>query len=162
MPKFGPTASPFFSGPKRPSMEISVFIRAPLTRSGGPPGSGLIDRRVLHELEAMIGSLRPGRVLDVACGTGPPHPASTREVAGIDQSARMLDIARERLPDARLVRETRSTFRSRTVRSTASSPAISTDTCRAPQRAGFLDEACRVVQGSWGSWSFGMSLAVLR
>jgi demethylmenaquinone methyltransferase/2-methoxy-6-polyprenyl-1,4-benzoquinol methylase len=58
----------------------------------------------LHELEGVISSLPPGRVLDVACGTGFLTRRLRGDVAGIDQSARMLEIARERLPDARLDR----------------------------------------------------------
>ncbi len=51
----------------------------------------------------MIGSLPPSRVLDVACGTGFLTSHLRGEVTGIDQSARMLEIARRRLTDARLV-----------------------------------------------------------
>jgi len=57
----------------------------------------------LRELERVIASLRPCRTLDVACGTGFLTQHLRGEVIGFDQSARMLEIASERLPDARLV-----------------------------------------------------------
>src|SRR3954452_17400743 len=56
------------------------------------------------QLVAIVAALEPVGTLDVACGTG----FLTRHLAGavtaLDQSDAMLAIARERLPDAELVR----------------------------------------------------------
>lgn len=57
----------------------------------------------LHELERLIGSLSPARTLDVACGTGFLTRHLRGAVTGIDQSGRMLEIARERLPDVHFI-----------------------------------------------------------
>jgi ubiquinone/menaquinone biosynthesis C-methylase UbiE len=61
------------------------------------------DEAVAH-LEHDIAVLPPAKTLDVACGTG----FLTRHLKGqltcLDQSARMLDQARERIPDATFVR----------------------------------------------------------
>jgi demethylmenaquinone methyltransferase/2-methoxy-6-polyprenyl-1,4-benzoquinol methylase len=57
----------------------------------------------LHELEAVVASLAPACVLDVACGTGFLTRHLRGTVTGLDQSARMLEVARERLPEADLV-----------------------------------------------------------
>jgi ubiquinone/menaquinone biosynthesis C-methylase UbiE len=57
----------------------------------------------LHELERVIGGLPPARALDVACGTGFLTRHLRGEVTGLDQSARMLEIARQRVPEARFV-----------------------------------------------------------
>ena len=51
----------------------------------------------------MIGALRPARTLDVACGTGLLTQHLPGEVVGLDQSDAMLEVARARIPDARLV-----------------------------------------------------------
>jgi ubiquinone/menaquinone biosynthesis C-methylase UbiE len=51
-----------------------------------------------------ISRLPPGRVLDVGCGTGYLTQHLGGEVVGLDQSAAMLDIARERVPWADFVR----------------------------------------------------------
>jgi ubiquinone/menaquinone biosynthesis C-methylase UbiE len=53
--------------------------------------AGLVD---------VIGALPPGRVLDVACGTGFLTRHLRGDVTAIDQSSTMLEIARERCPDA--------------------------------------------------------------
>ena len=54
-------------------------------------------------VEATLASLPPARTLDVACGTGflTRHLAGT--ITGLDRSARMLELAAERLPGATLV-----------------------------------------------------------
>jgi ubiquinone/menaquinone biosynthesis C-methylase UbiE len=57
----------------------------------------------LHELERMLAALPPLRTLDVACGTGFLTQHLTGEVTGLDQSAAMLEVARARMPAARLV-----------------------------------------------------------
>jgi len=60
----------------------------------------------LEERDAMlefVASLPPAHTLDVACGTGFVTSRLPGEVTGLDQSARMLDVARSRVPDARLV-----------------------------------------------------------
>lgn len=61
-------------------------------------------RRVLDRLEALGAS--PGdRLLDVGCGTGNhvQHFVEAFEVTGVDVSEAMLDVARDRVPEARLV-----------------------------------------------------------
>lgn len=57
----------------------------------------------LHELERMLAGLPAVRTLDVACGTGFLTQHLTGDVTGLDQSASMLDVARTRVPAARLV-----------------------------------------------------------
>jgi demethylmenaquinone methyltransferase/2-methoxy-6-polyprenyl-1,4-benzoquinol methylase len=59
-----------------------------------------------EELDAVaetLASLSPARTLDVACGTGFLTRHLSGRVTGLDQSARMLAVARTRLPDAELV-----------------------------------------------------------
>ena len=58
---------------------------------------------LLGELAATIGALPPARTLDVACGTGYATRWLPGEITGLDQSATMLAIAAERLPQARFV-----------------------------------------------------------
>jgi SAM-dependent methyltransferase len=58
----------------------------------------------LDRLAALIAALPPGRTLDVACGTGFLTRHLRGEVVGIDQSERMLSVAREQAPGARFVR----------------------------------------------------------
>lgn len=60
-----------------------------------------------NELEALkhaISNLPPARTLDVGCGTGYMTRYLRGEVVGLDQSEAMLDIARERVPEATFVR----------------------------------------------------------
>ena len=57
----------------------------------------------LAELARLIAGLPPGRTLDIACGTGFLTQHLRGDVVGLDQSARMLDEARRRLPNATLV-----------------------------------------------------------
>jgi ubiquinone/menaquinone biosynthesis C-methylase UbiE len=57
----------------------------------------------LAELEFVLRRLPPVRTLDVACGTGFATRWLRGEVVGLDQSERMLAIARERIPHARFV-----------------------------------------------------------
>jgi ubiquinone/menaquinone biosynthesis C-methylase UbiE len=52
------------------------------------------------ELEHWIAELPPAHTLDVACGTGFMTRHLHGEVVGIDQSASMLEIAREQAPNA--------------------------------------------------------------
>jgi demethylmenaquinone methyltransferase/2-methoxy-6-polyprenyl-1,4-benzoquinol methylase len=54
-------------------------------------------------LTRSLAALAPARTLDVACGTGYLTRHLRGEVTGIDQSERMLAVARERLPRAVLV-----------------------------------------------------------
>jgi len=54
----------------------------------------------LAELERTLTLLAPAHTLDVACGTGFLTRHLPGEVAGLDQSAQMLEIARERIPGA--------------------------------------------------------------
>jgi ubiquinone/menaquinone biosynthesis C-methylase UbiE len=58
----------------------------------------------LADLIDVIVALPPASVLDVACGTGFLTQHLVGEVTGVDQSETMLDIARERCPDATFVR----------------------------------------------------------
>jgi ubiquinone/menaquinone biosynthesis C-methylase UbiE len=58
----------------------------------------------LAELVAVIERLPPKRTLDVACGTGFLTRHLRGDVTGLDQSARMLAIAQERMPSATFVR----------------------------------------------------------
>jgi demethylmenaquinone methyltransferase/2-methoxy-6-polyprenyl-1,4-benzoquinol methylase len=53
---------------------------------------------------AALAALPPTRTLDVACGTGFLTRHLRGEVTGLDQSARMLEVAASRLPNATLVR----------------------------------------------------------
>ena len=58
------------------------------------------------EVEQLIGvlqALQPARVLDVACGTGFLTQHLRGEVVGLDQSARMVEIAAARMPHARVL-----------------------------------------------------------
>jgi ubiquinone/menaquinone biosynthesis C-methylase UbiE len=57
----------------------------------------------LRALERAIAALQPARTLDVACGTGFLTQHLRGETTGLDQSERMLAIARERIPAARFV-----------------------------------------------------------
>lgn len=54
-------------------------------------------------LQRDVASLAPARTLDVACGTGFLTQHLTGEITGLDQSERMLAIARDRMPTARFV-----------------------------------------------------------
>ena len=58
----------------------------------------------VRALEQAVASLPPARTLDVACGTGFLTRLLSGDITGLDQSPRMLDIARERAPDAEFVR----------------------------------------------------------
>jgi ubiquinone/menaquinone biosynthesis C-methylase UbiE len=73
-------------------------------------GAGLFAERdrpgwdeEVAELRASIAELPSVRVLDVACGTGFLTRELRGEVTGVDQSDAMLEQARARLPEARLV-----------------------------------------------------------
>jgi SAM-dependent methyltransferase len=52
---------------------------------------------------AAIGALPPARTLDLACGTAFLTAHLRGEVTGLDQSARMLEVARRRCPDVEFV-----------------------------------------------------------
>jgi ubiquinone/menaquinone biosynthesis C-methylase UbiE len=74
-------------------------------------GTGLFAQRVrpgwadeLAVLTALLGSLRFGSLLDVACGTGFLTQSLRGSVTGLDQSASMLAVARSRLPRGAFVR----------------------------------------------------------
>jgi ubiquinone/menaquinone biosynthesis C-methylase UbiE len=54
-------------------------------------------------LAELIASLPPARTLDVACGTGFLTRHLHGDVVGLDQSERMLSVAREQVPAAELV-----------------------------------------------------------
>jgi demethylmenaquinone methyltransferase/2-methoxy-6-polyprenyl-1,4-benzoquinol methylase len=55
-------------------------------------------------LERILGELPPARTLDVACGTAYLTVWLPGDVVGVDQSQRMLAVARARMPNARFVR----------------------------------------------------------
>ena len=55
----------------------------------------------LRLLEGVIRDLRPGRTLDVACGTGFLTRHLRGDVVGLDASERMLELARAQAPAAR-------------------------------------------------------------
>lgn len=59
--------------------------------------------RDLDRLFGAVEALPPIRTLDVACGTGFLTRHLRGEVVGLDQSARMLEIAREQAPSATFV-----------------------------------------------------------
>jgi demethylmenaquinone methyltransferase/2-methoxy-6-polyprenyl-1,4-benzoquinol methylase len=74
-------------------------------------GTGLFSSRArpgwqveLTRLVEILLGLPEGRVLDVACGTGYLTRYLRGRVVGLDQSPRMIALARQRLPEARLVR----------------------------------------------------------
>ncbi len=74
-------------------------------------GTGLHARRERpgwHEevaaLCAVVAALPPARTLDVACGTGFLTRHLRGEVTALDQSEAMLDLARTRVPEARVLR----------------------------------------------------------
>jgi ubiquinone/menaquinone biosynthesis C-methylase UbiE len=58
---------------------------------------------MLGALADALHALPPARTLDVACGTGYATRWLTGEITGLDASERMLEIAAQRLPDARFV-----------------------------------------------------------
>jgi ubiquinone/menaquinone biosynthesis C-methylase UbiE len=60
--------------------------------------------RELAALGRVLKALPPGRVLDVACGTGLFAQYLRGSVVALDRSERMLKIARTRIPAAQLVR----------------------------------------------------------
>ena len=55
------------------------------------------------ELTSVLERLPAARTLDVACGTGFLTRHLRGEITGVDQSARMLEIAADRVPDGRFV-----------------------------------------------------------
>jgi ubiquinone/menaquinone biosynthesis C-methylase UbiE len=57
-----------------------------------------------EQLEGWIVELPPVKTLDVACGTGFMTRHLRGEVVGLDQSASMLEVAREQAPNAEYVR----------------------------------------------------------
>lgn len=57
----------------------------------------------VQRLVDVVAGLSPGRVLDVACGTGFLTRHLRGEIVGLDQSARMAEIAAARMPDAEIV-----------------------------------------------------------
>lgn len=74
-------------------------------------GQGLFEQRERPEWEAAVRSLEhalvslpAARTLDVACGTAFLTRHLRGEITALDQSERMLEIARERVPEATLVR----------------------------------------------------------
>ena len=54
-------------------------------------------------LERWIADLPPARTLDVACGTGFLTQHLRGDVVGLDQSQAMIEVARDRMPDTKLV-----------------------------------------------------------
>jgi ubiquinone/menaquinone biosynthesis C-methylase UbiE len=73
-------------------------------------GTGLFAERdrpgwdaEVAEVIDVVRALPPARVLDVACGTGFLTRHLRGDVVAIDQSARMVEIAARRMPDARVL-----------------------------------------------------------
>jgi ubiquinone/menaquinone biosynthesis C-methylase UbiE len=73
-------------------------------------GRGLYEGRFrpgweeeLSDLAGVIASLPPVRTLDVACGTGFLTRYLRGDVTGLDQSERMLQVARDQAPTARFI-----------------------------------------------------------
>jgi demethylmenaquinone methyltransferase/2-methoxy-6-polyprenyl-1,4-benzoquinol methylase len=73
-------------------------------------GTGLFARRERpgwHEevaaLTNLLGALPPARTLDVACGTGFLTRHLPGEITAVDQSPKMVEIARSRMPHATVV-----------------------------------------------------------
>lgn len=73
-------------------------------------GAGLFAERdrpgweaELEQLFATIAALPAGRTLDVACGTGFLTRHLSGDVVGLDQSSRMVDVARRQAPNATFV-----------------------------------------------------------
>jgi demethylmenaquinone methyltransferase/2-methoxy-6-polyprenyl-1,4-benzoquinol methylase len=73
-------------------------------------GRGLFEARdrkgwdaELEQLFSVIGALRPGRTLDVACGTGFLTRHLRGDVLALDQSPRMLEEAHRQAPSATIV-----------------------------------------------------------
>ncbi len=56
-----------------------------------------------EQLISVVRALPPARVLDVACGTGFLTQHLRGEVVALDQSARMVEIAAARMPNARVL-----------------------------------------------------------
>ncbi|HTC90825.1 MAG TPA: class I SAM-dependent methyltransferase [Bryobacteraceae bacterium] len=74
-------------------------------------GTGLFEQRVrpgwtgeLAALKAALAALCFGTVLDVACGTGFLTASLRGDVTGLDQSASMLAVARQRVPHGAFLR----------------------------------------------------------
>lgn len=57
----------------------------------------------VRQLIGVVRGLPPARVLDAGCGTGFLTQHLRGEVVGLDQNARMVEIARARLPHARVL-----------------------------------------------------------
>ena len=75
-------------------------------------GQGLFERRerpeweqAVRALESALARLPAARTLDVACGTGFLTRHLPGEITALDQSERMLEITRERVPEATLVQD---------------------------------------------------------
>lgn len=73
-------------------------------------GTGLHAERVrpgwdeeVDVLAELVASLPPARTLDVACGTGFLTRHLRGDIVGLDQSERMLALARDRVPDGSFV-----------------------------------------------------------
>jgi demethylmenaquinone methyltransferase/2-methoxy-6-polyprenyl-1,4-benzoquinol methylase len=73
-------------------------------------GTGLFAKRdrpgwrgEVAKLVAVVQSLPPGRVLDVACGTGFLTRRLRGDVTALDQSTNMVEIASGRLPEAHVL-----------------------------------------------------------
>jgi SAM-dependent methyltransferase len=63
-----------------------------------------VDEAEREAVEQFVGSLPPGRILDIGCGTGYLTRLLRGRVVAVDQSAEMLELARARAPGVELVR----------------------------------------------------------
>jgi SAM-dependent methyltransferase len=61
------------------------------------------DEAERETVERFVASLPPGRILDIGCGTGFLTRQLQGSVVGVDQSAEVLELARDRLPATELV-----------------------------------------------------------
>jgi SAM-dependent methyltransferase len=74
---------------------LGTGVFAPLERPGW--------HEEVAQLVGLLDGLAPARVLDVACGTAFLTRHLRGEVTALDQSPRMVEIARERMPEATVV-----------------------------------------------------------
>ena len=78
-----------------------LVARHGIVREGERPGWSAEVERLIGVVQA----LPPARVLDVGCGTGFLTQHLRGELVALDQSARMVEIAAARMPNARVVQE---------------------------------------------------------
>ena len=100
----------------------------------------------LVDLQLVISSIRVGRILDVACGTGFLTRCLPGSVVAIDQSSAMLQIARTRLPNGHVVQGDALTLPFGALAFDCLSAGHFYGHLREPERTRFLAEARRVAR----------------